>query len=235
MQAIHHAQCVILRLLSRDGNEDVYVPSNSTDSPQSWELMNRWLEQCRTHHERCNAEIPRPLGSTPWTPTRLLDIRRPGDEYLRLVERDESLYNQQPYATLSHCWGRARLPVTTRANGRERCERIDPSEMPRTFLDAVRIAQAFRVRYLWIDCLCIVQDDPEDWGREAGLMSKVYRYGYINIAATGADGSDKGCFFERNPQFVRPTEFDVQWKKDESNKNKGIELCLIITSGPRSS
>jgi len=30
------------------------------------------------------------------------------------------------------------------------------------------------VRYLWVDTLCVIQDDLDDWNREAALMADVY-------------------------------------------------------------
>lgn len=40
---------------------------------------------------------------------------------------------------------------------------IGPSELPKTFFEAVAIVRNLNIRYLWIDTLCIVQDDLEDW------------------------------------------------------------------------
>jgi hypothetical protein len=44
--------------------------------------------------------------------------------------------------------------------------------------------------YLWIDALCIVQDDSADWKREAAMMGRVYEDAFLTIAATdGIDGA----------------------------------------------
>jgi hypothetical protein len=66
-----------------------------------------------------------------------------------------------------------------------------------TFRDAVLAAKSLGIKLLWIDSFCIFQDSKEDWQREATLMSQVYRYSFLNIAATIADDSDAGCFRER--------------------------------------
>jgi hypothetical protein len=53
--------------------------------------------------------------------------------------------------------------------------------------------------YLWVDSLCIIQDDKDDFYREPRLMASVYENSYLTIAATGArDGTD-GLFL-RSPQ-----------------------------------
>jgi hypothetical protein len=72
--------------------------------------------------------------------------------------------------------------------------------------------------------LCILQDSSKDWVHEADIMSKVYRYGFINIAATGARQSTEGCFWKRHPQAVRPTEFSVQWSNCETNEKMNYHV-----------
>jgi hypothetical protein len=63
--------------------------------------------------------------------------------------------------------------------------------------DAVFVTRNLQIRYLWIDALCIIQDDPVDWEREALSMSEVYAQSAITIAATSSSDSDGGLFFRR--------------------------------------
>jgi hypothetical protein len=71
---------------------------------------------------------------------------------------------------------------------------IFDSELCKTFKDAIIIAKHIGLQYVWIDSLCIVQDDPEDWRRESAKMSSVYGCSTINIAATSAQDGTMGCF-----------------------------------------
>lgn len=201
----------IIRLTFTD-NQSGYTPSSSTDSPAAWELISQWLKQCTENHSRCNAPIPEP-----WAPTRLLDIGTPESEFVRLVE-SESLTLKQPYATLSHCWGNTLIIRTTLATITEFRDCISHELLPKTFNDAIRIARSLHLRYLWIDSLCIIQDSRDDWEREADTMSKVYRYSFINIAATGAAQSTEGCFWERDPRAIRPTECSIRWSNCEETE-----------------
>ncbi|KAF2186748.1 hypothetical protein K469DRAFT_687100 [Zopfia rhizophila CBS 207.26] len=50
------------------------------------------------------------------------------------------------------------------------------------------------LRYLWIDSLCIVQDDEADWREEAAKMSSYYSQAYITLAATMSNNADGGLF-----------------------------------------
>jgi Heterokaryon incompatibility protein (HET) len=49
--------------------------------------------------------------------------------------------------------------------------------------DAVRVTKTLGLRYLWIDRLCIVQDDEEDWARESSQMCNIYEGAVLTISA----------------------------------------------------
>lgn len=74
--------------------------------------------------------------------------------------------------------------------------RISHSELSRTFQDAIRISRQLKERYLWIDSLCIVQDDPDDWKAEAARMPAIYGSATLTIAALGANNGTGGCYLE---------------------------------------
>jgi hypothetical protein len=93
---------------------------------------------------------------------------------------------------------------------------IPVSSMPRTFQDALCVARSLKMKYLWIDSLCIVQDSQEDWHRESSLMNKVYRHSFCNIAAAASVDCNSGCFFPREPDsmpaLLAPYEILCRWK-----------------------
>lgn len=98
------------------------------------------------------------------------------------------------YATLSHSWGNHVPLKTTRATKSSFEKSIPENLLPQTFKDAVSTARALGIHYLWIDSLCIVQDDPDDWQAEALEMQNIYSGSTINIAASDAVDSNGGCF-----------------------------------------
>ncbi|KAL8879771.1 MAG: hypothetical protein Q9198_002681 [Flavoplaca austrocitrina] len=73
------------------------------------------------------------------------------------------------------------------------------NDLPLTFQDAVNITRNLGYQYLWIDSLCIIQDDPDDWAFESSTMSRVYSNSILTIAALWGNDSHSGCFVERNP------------------------------------
>jgi hypothetical protein len=50
------------------------------------------------------------------------------------------------------------------------------------------------ISYIWIDCLCIVQDDAEEWALEAPKMGSVYNGSIVTIAATLSTSGHDGLF-----------------------------------------
>jgi hypothetical protein len=75
---------------------------------------------------------------------------------------------------------------------------IPTDDLSKTFIDAVQVTLRLRCSYLWIDSLCILQDDLDDWSREAAIMVEVYRNGTLNIAAASAADGSGGCFARMN-------------------------------------
>ena len=56
------------------------------------------------------------------------------------------------------------------------------------------IHRSLGYRYLWIDALCIIQDDKDDMRREIAQMSDTYRHADLTIAAQGAANANDGLF-----------------------------------------
>ncbi|KAM5350302.1 hypothetical protein ACJ41O_006807 [Fusarium nematophilum] len=152
--------------------------------------VRSWIERCDSNHEDCKLGARSPL------PTRVLDVQNQnqadGDTIYLHVSGDDF----GEYTCLSHCWGE-RQPLKTEASTIEaRKKGIDWKDLPRTFQDAVTITRILGIRYLWIDSLCIIQDDKEDWRRESAKMHTVYQNGYLTIAASGSPGPGGGLFRE---------------------------------------
>ncbi|KAF7545221.1 hypothetical protein G7Z17_g9342 [Cylindrodendrum hubeiense] len=169
------------------------LPARDSLNPRSIAVANHWLETCvKTHGESC--------GTSSWgnMPTRVLEISSDTNMiYLRVssdIEPDDGRY-----VALSHCWGKTDTPfITTRSNFESRMAGINLDEMPKTFQDAFIIARHLGLRYLWIDSLCIVQQDLEDWQIESAKMATVYRDAYLVLGAAGGLSDASGFLGPRN-------------------------------------
>ncbi|KAI1416501.1 HET-domain-containing protein [Hypoxylon sp. FL1857] len=144
------------------------------------------LELCFRDHA-CSSGMNKPL------PKRILAFERSGDGEIlvKVVENQEGLGR---YAVLSHCWGTQLSCTINTYNLSERKQGISWAELPPTFQDAIHYCLELGIFYLWIDALCILQDDQNDWQIESARMADIYQNSYISLAATSSDCDTGGCF-----------------------------------------
>ncbi|KAG0648996.1 hypothetical protein D0Z07_5001 [Hyphodiscus hymeniophilus] len=76
-------------------------------------------------------------------------------------------------------------------------KQIPAQALSKTFRHAVDIARYLEFQYLWVDSLCIIQDDKDDLTNQASLMCSIYGGSGINIMASGAFDGSQGCFYDR--------------------------------------
>jgi Heterokaryon incompatibility protein (HET) len=152
--------------------------------------VDSWLKSCLTTHD-----CFRPY-SCPRLPSRVIEVGPLGqDGYVKLKETEEEYDN---YLCLSHCWGEpAKTLKTFQNNLLDFKLEIPWSSLPKTFQDAIIITRSLHQRYLWIDSLCIVQDDKDDWRRESVQMSEIYRNSHLTLAATSSKDSEGGLFYAK--------------------------------------
>jgi hypothetical protein len=148
------------------------------------------LERCAGHRECRTAKKSSRL------PTRVLQIGGYPDlsDRLRLVELQDSV----DYAALSYCWGESQEKAKTiRENLKARLQMVEDSQLPQTIKDAVKVARLLRFKYLWVDALCIVQDDDTDVAKELEKMSSIYYGATLTISAASAERSSEGFLGDR--------------------------------------
>ena len=146
------------------------------------------MNDCLSNHEKCAPHSQRDT----FCPTRLLDMASfDGSDDVRLVQD----LNNVEWVALSHCWGPGSLrPITTtNTTLSERSARVPFASLSQTFQDAAKTTRALGFRYLWIDSLCIIQDNKPDWEREANTMSRVYGCSALTLCAMSSQNSTQGC------------------------------------------
>ncbi|KAK3347088.1 HET domain protein [Lasiosphaeria hispida] len=167
----------------------------ASDPSVKWAMAT--LDHCRSHHSECNVE-----DSNLALPTRVLDL---GDNsHPACSTADVKLYvkkgEREEYLCLSHCWGVDKKPIETTRETIERFQTGIPwGDLPKSFQDAVVFTRKLGVRFLWIDSLCIIQDDPADWAREAGEMASIYENALLTLAAASSANSQGGLFRTPKP------------------------------------
>jgi hypothetical protein len=121
------------------------------------------------------------------------------------------------YVCLSHCWGRAYHITTTSSTIRDRKAGIGWNELAKTFQDAITFTRRLGIRYLWIDSLCIVQDNSNDWSVQASKMPSICENAYVTLAATFSSSSAGGCFSQADSEFIA-RDFTVEDRSGKSHQ-----------------
>ncbi|KAF8962319.1 heterokaryon incompatibility protein-domain-containing protein, partial [Flammula alnicola] len=173
-----------------------------------------WLQDCDENHRLCQtARTTDQQGEL--LPRRVLDL---SGAQIRLIETTQGQRGR--YVALSHCWGKEQLLTTTQATIAERMCGIAVEQMPKTFQDAIAITRGLGLRYIWIDSLCIIQQDKADWEQQSAVMADIYTRCYLNIATTRAAGGHEGCL---GPRWT--TRDSLKWAERFS---RAQDICIRL-------
>lgn len=151
--------------------------------------IRRWVDLCREHHGKaCNSE--------------------PGPDFSRLISkaffgvidvaemRLTSLPVGSRYVALSYTWGSHTLYTTNISNIRLHQEHGGLEKvfalLPKVIRDAIQLVRSLRERYLWVDSLCIVQNNDISWSLNSSVMDLVYGNAYVTICAAEGEGAQMG-------------------------------------------
>ncbi|KAL2193979.1 heterokaryon incompatibility protein-domain-containing protein [Corynascus similis CBS 632.67] len=177
----------------------------NTGSSTTLDLAYSWFYGCTSHHKDKCKNLP--TSTSGWLPSRLLDVGSHEDTYWKLLISAIDLTEPPTpaYLTLSYRWGtdpQHALLLSSTIDQHRRGTKI--SDLPQTFQDLVLVARRFGIRYVWIDCFCIVQDSRDDWEAEAPMMRHIYANAACNIAASASDSPDGGLFRSRDVRDIQP-------------------------------
>jgi hypothetical protein len=121
--------------------------------------VKRWLNECQEQHEKC------PRYTAPKLPTRIIDVGTTGDHgsvRLHISEPNERADN----VALSYCWGGPQVSTTTVDILSQNIEGLNCATLPQTLQDAIFFTRKLGIGFLWVDVLCIIQDNTEDKAKE---------------------------------------------------------------------
>ncbi|KAF7505106.1 hypothetical protein GJ744_001246 [Endocarpon pusillum] len=199
------------------------------DRESNYRAIQQWLSFCDKNHTCCRALLP-PL------PARILDVGPPdgsADPALLISQGRSGLY-----VALSYCWGKGQTVVTTQQNLEDFREGIPISALSQSLQDAIKITRKIGLRYLWIDALCIVQQEHglEDFLVESSKMGEYYSNAYLTLGAGSAADSQDGFLTLREPPAARPVRLVYSLPADSRSENMShassfVYACLSRVSG----
>ncbi|KAI0435668.1 heterokaryon incompatibility protein-domain-containing protein [Xylaria telfairii] len=150
-------------------------------------LVREWLHHCNHHHgDRC-------LRPAAWL--LYSEIRR---NFIDVeVECIVTPVDDVPFVALSYVWGRVETLRAQKSNIGDLRRPGSLSEtsshiMPRTIRDSMRLCALTGQRYLWVDRVCIVQDDDETKQLHLRAMAETYAKAEFTIVAADGNDADHG-------------------------------------------
>ncbi|KAH8602078.1 heterokaryon incompatibility protein-domain-containing protein, partial [Bisporella sp. PMI_857] len=143
-----------------------------------WDIVREWLKHCEENHvSQDHGPSLLPKGF------RLIDVKR----------RKVIIAPQKcKFAALSYVWGYNPDPtklLATKSTIQNLSEdgAIQDSKLPPTISDALEICRSLNQEYLWVDRLCIVQDDNEHKMAQIEAMNNIYTSATITIVQASGD------------------------------------------------
>lgn len=176
-------------------------PESSLLSDTHLRRISSWRTICAQEHECCpSGEEPREL------PTRVIAVNSADPRYVKLVNTHRG--RTAIYACLSYSWGTGSQHCTTTRNIKGHLQRILISDLPDTVADAIKLCRALKIPYIWIDALCIIQDDKDDWSREAAAMARIYGSSVLTISVPNTEDCTEQ-FLTRS--LAKYSNVEVDW------------------------
>jgi hypothetical protein len=147
-------------------------------------MAREWLNECLENHTDC------PTHTVADLPTRLVRVSKLGEpESARLCHTQGQ---KGHYCALRYCWGAGQPFSTTETRYNAYLEALPYDDLPRTIRDAFHVTRSLGMQYIWIDSLCIIQNDLEDVPRELAKMLSIYLNAQFTISAAGARTCHEG-------------------------------------------
>ena len=119
-----------------------------------------WFLDCFKNHPKCRTNDA--IGGQIRLPTRLIEVEVSNGTLRARLRETATFITPVSYTTLSHCWGELDIWRLRQANYQQSLIELRLSLLPANFRDAMLVTALAKVRYIWIDSLCIVQDGG-DW------------------------------------------------------------------------
>ncbi|KAF4635203.1 hypothetical protein G7Y89_g2896 [Cudoniella acicularis] len=182
---------------------DVHCLRGSTSSRHAFGTISNWLRNCHSNHAKCR------YNQTSFYPSRLLYLGKEGVDIKLVVTAIQQ--PRGPYLTLSHRWGSEDYTKLESSTIHQFQCGIDISTLPLTFQDAIEVTRRLGFQYLWIDSLCIMQDedDKSDWQYESPKMGEIYSNALLNLSATSATNSSSSLFVDRDLGTILPSPIEL--------------------------
>ncbi|KAL1859562.1 hypothetical protein Daus18300_009563 [Diaporthe australafricana] len=192
--------------------------------------LRTWIRICAERHgARCRPSLGSGQGDVPKSRTKLI---RFVDTHNNAITSIQDVWIETlEYAALSYVWGSNQKITLTGQNATQltEFESIVEGVASLTIVDAMELCRRIGVRYLWVDALCIIQDDDNDKAIQLQAMSNIYRCASFTIVA--ASGEDAGAGLPGLRPGTRSFEQEEVLVAQATESNPA--LSLMTTCNPK--
>lgn len=150
------------------------------------ELPRKWFLTCeREHIGRCPHSSTSPDWETGFMPTFVVDVTN-----LCITDTPRNCR----YVALSYVWGRGKMLKHMKEKSNFLCTpgSLRTLEVPKTISDAIYLVGGIGEQYLWVDALCITQDDIGMQQAQIAKMDRIYAKALFSIIAAHGDSAKAG-------------------------------------------
>lgn len=169
-----------------------HMPSGDTSSTAAFDTLRQWIFQCQAEHTLCKPAADSTL------PHRVLKIKSIQPLRVQVVE---DCTDRRSYVCLSHRWSpQTELKSLKKENLHLYKGGIPEDNINLLMRDAIRATFRLGLRFIWIDCYCIIQDDKKDWEEQAANMGFIYEKAICTISATSSTDGQR-MFSTMAPKF----------------------------------
>ncbi|KAL2063260.1 hypothetical protein VTL71DRAFT_5065 [Oculimacula yallundae] len=182
------------------------IPPRNSGSVECLSKIDLLIKSCDQYHTKCSS-----LAKIWPLPTRILDI-----ENEPIVRTTNGMCER--YVALSYCWGRSgkNILLTKKkdpSGGESIFDKftsggLRENMLARTIQDAITVCRSMGIKYLWVDALCIIQEERDlaDFKAEAPMMTEYYSNAYFTLIAGSAHDCADGFLAERAAPIPPPCE-----------------------------
>ncbi|KAK4506463.1 hypothetical protein PRZ48_000195 [Zasmidium cellare] len=228
--------------LGAAGPDNARLPAHGSQGP----LVKSWLQACATSHPDCSLESIDGKAVKAHSEPRL-GFNESATSNFRLIDLEQGCVKHsaldERFVALSYVWGNLPMFMLNKENFDQLSTpgSIDSvrSELPKTVNDVIDFVKAIGERYLWIDGLCLVQDDHEDVLLGIQMMNSIYHGAYCTIVAASGEDANAGLIVSGNDPVVKEVapgvkmtiQHSVEWYLNRSKYNtRGWTLQELVLS-----
>ncbi|KAI1421571.1 heterokaryon incompatibility protein-domain-containing protein [Xylaria sp. FL1777] len=174
---------------------------------------------CDENLAMINSHLPsesdyEPTGSgVSFSPRRLISVGEGEQSLCHLIDTQTEEYQRKwhsspwncRYVALSYCWGGpqdAQAQFKTEAGTlKDRVAGFHCKQASQCLRDAIKVTRALGIPFIWVDALCIIQGDRDDWAIQCEQMALVYQHAFLTICTPESSSCRQG-FLDRNHPAV---------------------------------